>query len=90
MAGSVQRELSMPTVFRDGPHRFFFYSGEGHEPPHIHVRRDDHVAKFWLDPIRLQNAGGFSPIELRRIQATIGLRHLELMEAWDENFGNQT
>lgn len=78
----------MPTVFRDGPYRFFFYSGEGNEPPHIHVRRDDLIAKFWLDPIRLQNSGGFSPIELRRIQATINLRIRELMEAWNEKFSD--
>lgn len=78
----------MPTVFRDGPYRFFFYSGEGNEPPHIHVRRDDLIAKFWLDPIRLQNSGGFSPIALRRIQAIISLRIRELMEAWNEKFSD--
>lgn len=76
----------MPTVFRDGPYRFFFYSGEGSEPPHIHVRRDDLVAKFWLNPVRLQTSGGFSSIELRKIQAIISLRHRELMEAWNEKF----
>ncbi|MGH8245034.1 MAG: DUF4160 domain-containing protein [Gammaproteobacteria bacterium] len=27
----------MPTVLRSGPHRFFFFSREGHEPPHVHI-----------------------------------------------------
>lgn len=36
----------MPTVFRSGPYRFFFYAGDRDEPHHIHVERDDKVAKF--------------------------------------------
>jgi len=26
------------------------------------VERDDNVAKFWLDPVRLQGSGGFAPL----------------------------
>ena len=44
----------MPTVLRVGSFRFFFYAGDGGEPPHIHVERDDCEAKFWLDPMRLE------------------------------------
>jgi len=36
----------MPTVLRVSGFRFFFYSLEGSEPPHIHVERGDSVAKF--------------------------------------------
>src|ERR1039458_264683 len=50
----------MPTVLRAGPYRFFFVSLDRAEPPHIHVRRADMVAKFWLEPVTLQRAGGFS------------------------------
>jgi hypothetical protein len=57
----------MPTVLRVGPYRFFFYSGDGAEPPHIHVERDEHVAKFWLDPVRLARSGGFKAAELRDV-----------------------
>jgi hypothetical protein len=39
-------EYSMPTVLRDGPYRFYFYSHEPNEPPHVHVDRDDRSAKF--------------------------------------------
>ena len=41
------------------------------EHPHIHVRRDDRVAKFWLDPITLQKAGGFTRTELSKIAGLV-------------------
>ncbi len=50
----------MPTIHRVGAYRFFFYAGDKDEPQHIHVERDDKIAKFWLDPVRLQSSGGFS------------------------------
>ena len=40
----------MPTVFRSGPYRFFFYAADWPEPAHIHVRRGLATAKFWLAP----------------------------------------
>ena len=49
----------MPTVLRDGPYRFHFYSREPGEPPHIHVERDDHEAEYWLTPVRLAANHGF-------------------------------
>lgn len=76
----------MPTVFKDGPYRFFFYSGDRDEPFHIHVERNDKVAKFWLDPIRLQNSGGFNRLELRQIRSIIEKNQEALTEAWNEYF----
>ncbi|HEV2177470.1 MAG TPA: DUF4160 domain-containing protein [Terriglobia bacterium] len=49
----------MPTVLRSGAYRLFFYAGDRDEPPHVHVERDDKVAKFWLAPVRLKTSGGF-------------------------------
>ncbi|MCP4153073.1 MAG: DUF4160 domain-containing protein, partial [bacterium] len=42
----------MPVVFRYKGYRFFFYSNEGETlaPLHIHVRKGEAVAKFWLEP----------------------------------------
>jgi Domain of unknown function (DUF4160) len=40
----------MPKVVEAGPYRVFFYSNERNEPPHVHVERDNRVAKFWLRP----------------------------------------
>jgi hypothetical protein len=77
----------MPTVLRAGPYRFFFYAGGRDEPHHIHIERDDKVAKFWLDPIRLQNSGGFNRLELRHVYSIIEENREFLMEAWNEYFG---
>jgi hypothetical protein len=38
-----------PTVFREGPFRFFFFSRE-EERVHIHVQSPDGEAKFWIEP----------------------------------------
>jgi len=78
----------MPTVLRSGPYRLFFYAGDRDEPLHIHIEREDNVAKFWLDPIRLQNSGGFNRAELNRIQKIIQDHHQELTEAWNDYFGH--
>jgi hypothetical protein len=43
----------MPTVLRIGAYRFFFFAGDKSEPLHVYVERDDNLAKFWLDPVRL-------------------------------------
>ena len=57
----------MPTVLIIGPYRFFFVALDYYEPPHIHVQREKMVAKFWLDPVSLQKAGGFRRAELNKI-----------------------
>ena len=77
----------MPTVLRVGPYRFFFYASDRDEPIHVHVERDDKVAKYWLDPIRFQNSGGFNRLELKTIRSIIEENQKFLMEAWSEYFG---
>jgi hypothetical protein len=76
----------MPTVLRVGPYRFFFYAGDRNEPQHIHVERDDKIAKFWLDPVRLYSSGGFNRSEISRIQKIINEHQSKLIEAWNEYF----
>ncbi|MCB9134938.1 MAG: DUF4160 domain-containing protein [Anaerolineales bacterium] len=76
----------MPTIKFIGPYRFFFYSGDRGEPPHVHVEREDDKAKFWLQPVRLQNSGGFSRYEIRRIQEIIEENQVEFLEKWNEYF----
>ena len=77
----------MPTVLRTGPYRFYFYSHELHEPPHIHVDRDDLSAKFWLQPVGLARNFGFSPKELRRIQKLVAEHEAAFLEAWHGHLG---
>ncbi|WP_421723372.1 DUF4160 domain-containing protein [Bauldia sp.] len=78
----------MPTVLRLGPYRLFFYSADGGEPPHVHVERDNNVAKFWIDPVRLVTSGGFRRKELREIEQRVGEHEPTLLEAWHGFFGH--
>jgi hypothetical protein len=76
----------MPTVLRVGPFRFFFYAGDGGEPPHIHIERDDDEAKFWLDPVRLARTRGFGRKDIRRVGELVVEHREQLLESWHEFF----
>lgn len=78
----------MPTILRRGPYRLFFYSGDRDEPIHVHVERDDNVAKFWLDPVRLEKSGGFRRAEIGRIARIVESHGSEIVETWNEYFGD--
>jgi hypothetical protein len=56
---------------RKGSYRFYFYAGDRDEPIHVHVEREDRVAKVWLNPVRLQSSGGFSRPEIRQILSLV-------------------
>ncbi len=76
----------MPTVLRVGPFRFFFYAGDGGEPPHVHVERDDAEAKFWLDPVRLERSRGFRRQEINRVRNLVEEHREQLLEGWNAFF----
>ncbi len=76
----------MPTVAKIGSYRFYFYSSDAKEPPHIHVKRERFTAKFWLNPIRLQKSKGFSDHELIKIQKLIEENKKIFQEKWYEYF----
>lgn len=63
--------LKYATVLRIGPFRFFFYSNENAEPAHIHIQRDNMLAKFWLQPVALASSSRFSPKELRKLESLV-------------------
>ena len=78
----------MPVVLREGPYRFFFYASDRDEPKHIHVARDNRVAKFWLEPVRLEMSGGMRRSEIHRIERTVEENRRVFLEAWDDYFGD--
>lgn len=49
----------MPTVLQVKGYRFFFFSLEGKEPPHIHVELAERYAKLWLAPVSIAHTKGF-------------------------------
>lgn len=76
----------MPTVHTEGPFRFFFYSGDRPERPHIHVERDDRIAKFWLNPVEVASDGHFRAPDLKEARAIVDERENDFLEAWREHF----
>ncbi len=76
----------MPAILWVGPYRFFFYAGDGGEPPHVHVERERFVAKFWLEPVRLQTSGGFGRSEINRIQRLVESNQAKLLRGWYDYF----
>ena len=76
----------MPTVLRSGPYRFFFYTGDRDEPRHVHVERDNRVAKFWLDPVTLDRSGGLRRADISRVRRLVEDNRELLVEAWNEHF----
>jgi len=77
----------MPTVFREGPYSFIFFSSDRDEPPHIHVKRDRQIAKFWLNPVSLAKNRGFKEHELNQIARLVVKYQERLVEAWYDYFG---
>ena len=57
----------MPTILRERGYRFFFFSRENHEPPHIHIESGDDYAKFWLQPVVLDQSFGYNSTEVHRL-----------------------
>jgi hypothetical protein len=78
----------MPVVFRYKGYRFFFFSNEGdpREPMHIHVRRGEATAKFWMSPqSSLAESYGMNSAELRELMR-VAEKNRELIERyWNEH-----
>jgi hypothetical protein len=76
----------LPTVLRLGAYRFFFYSRENDEPPHIHIEFGDRVAKYWLDPVELASSSRFRSHELTSLRMLVTEHRSEFLDAWHEHF----
>jgi len=79
----------MPTILRAQGFRFYFFSLDRGEPPHVHVAHGDKTAKYWLDPVELARSEGFRAHELNRVRALVIEHRILFQEAWDEHFRSQ-
>ena len=79
----------MPTILRWDGYRFYFFSNERGEPPHMHVDKGGRSAKFWLSPVELARNFGFPDRELNRIHAKMVELDEEFLRAWNEHTGRQ-
>jgi hypothetical protein len=76
----------VPTVLRWGPYRAFFYSNEGVEPAHVHVRGGDREAKFWLHDLAVAVNAGFPAHEIGDIIQYLRENRSLLLNAWNDYF----
>lgn len=77
----------MPTVLRRDGHRFYFYSHEPNEPPHVHVDKGGASAKIWLEPVAIARSSGYSAGELAVVARLVRQSQSALKRAWREFFG---
>ena len=78
-----------PTIHREGPYRFFFFSEEGNEPAHVHVQAGGARAKVWLHDNALAQSSGFADHELAEILRITKKRAQEFREGWDDYFASK-
>ncbi len=79
----------MPQVLRLDGWRFFFYSNEGDplEPPHVHVRKAEGEAKFWLEPeVALADCEGLDARTLRELTALVRAHRASFLRSWHDHF----
>lgn len=79
----------MPALLRVRGYRFFFFSLEGREPPHIHVAHAGRYAKFWLEPVELASNRGFRRHELAEIREIVVENTEFFLEKWHEYFSGK-
>ena len=78
---------TVPTLLRIEGFRFFFFSNEGTEPPHVHFEFGDGYGKFWLEPVELVHAHLMKQQEVRRARLLVEQHKAEFLEKWREYFG---
>ena len=75
----------MPTLLVVEGLWFSFFSGDGVEPPHVHVSKGGAAGKTWLGPVRVEYA--FTRSELRRVREICVEHEASFLERWHEYFG---
>jgi len=77
----------MPEVFREFGFVFFFYTNEGEEPLHIHVRKAGGFAKYWVEPVELDFSQGMKVNDLRIAEQLIIENIERIKQKWYEVHG---
>ena len=77
----------MPVVLILNGFRFFFFSNENNEPPHIHVSKGDGYAKFWLIPnIELVEYNDMKVHEIKQAWLITEQHYKLFIDKWNEYF----
>jgi hypothetical protein len=76
----------VPTVLKREGYRLYFFSNEGdpREPPHVHVRKGDDEAKFWLRPeVAVAESFRFNAAELNALLRMVNEERARIERAWN-------
>ncbi len=76
----------MPTIFRVFGLRFFFYSDERNEPPHVHIEKGKGRGKYWLDPIEKVYMHNFNKQEERQVRYLVKKKQITFRNKWHDYF----
>lgn len=76
----------MPTILRWKGYRFYFYSSDGDEPPHVHVDHSGRTIKVWLETLKVAYNDGYRLREVSAIFDLVDRNRERLLEAWREYF----
>jgi Domain of unknown function (DUF4160) len=76
----------MPTIHRQDGFRFYFYSHEPNEPPHVHIDKSDATIKVWLDSLEIAKSRGFRAHEISGIIDVVRQHQAMFLEKWNEYF----
>ena len=77
----------MPTVLKEKGYRFFFYSKEGNEPPHIHVKGHGGEMKIWIEPMIVKKVYRLSPRRQREINSIVKKNREMFLSEWRRYHG---
>jgi Domain of unknown function (DUF4160) len=77
----------MPTIFRFNGFRFYFYSHEPNESPHVHVDKGEATMKVWPDSLDVAKSRGFRAHEISSIADMVREHQTMFTEKWHEYFG---
>lgn len=80
----------MPTILYERGFRLFFHSNERMEPPHVHVRYQSALAKFWIQPVGLARNWGMTVSELRKASGLVTKHEGLIRRRWDEYFSKKS
>ena len=77
----------MPTVLFLNGFRFFFFSADGKEPIHVHVKKGDGDGKIWLEPeLKVAYLLDFTSQEEKQIMKIAEENRDFIINKWNEYF----
>ena len=76
----------MPTIHRENGYRFYFFSHEPNEPPHVHIDKGEATIKVWLASLKIAKSRGFRAHEISGIIDLVKDHQTTFTEKWHEHF----